>query len=386
MRLGARRVPVFRSAGIAGFHAALLVALVAGFRAGVNPVAVLGLGATAGLSFFAWALLRRSITGRESLVLLEHVWVAGAAVAAFCAGAGVDVLAGLDVLACALTVFLAAGRVGCLAVGCCPGVPAPVGVTYPPAAGLPPRLTGVPLLPVQLIEAVALILIGVVSLALAGSARPGAAAVWFLLAYAVVRFGLEALRGDDRGAVGGLSVPRWACLVQVVGAAALSVRVLPVPGLRGVAVPAGMLVAAAMAGLVRTVRRRAPELVRADRLDETWSMIERLARMAPAADRPVVETTGQDVRYGVSLVPAGVAGGAADAHVSASSDRWSEADLVAVADALAGSAVRCGERAVHFRIAGARLGLRPGLVGAAAPARLDRGRQEYFGAGGRGIP
>ena len=79
MRLGARRVPLFRSAGIAGYHVALLVALLAGFQAGVHPIAVLGLSGAAAVSFFLWAMLRRAVTGRESLVLLEHVWVAGAA-------------------------------------------------------------------------------------------------------------------------------------------------------------------------------------------------------------------------------------------------------------------------------------------------------------------
>ena len=97
MRLGARRVPMFRSAAIAGYHIALLVAVAAGFRSGVNPVAVLGLSGAAALSFFVWALLRRAVTGRETLVLLEHVWVAGVAVVGFCLAAGVDVLAGLDV-------------------------------------------------------------------------------------------------------------------------------------------------------------------------------------------------------------------------------------------------------------------------------------------------
>ena len=53
----------------------------AGLRAGVNPVAVLGLSAAAALSFFAWALLRLWLTGRETLVLLEHVWIATGAVA-----------------------------------------------------------------------------------------------------------------------------------------------------------------------------------------------------------------------------------------------------------------------------------------------------------------
>src|SRR5689334_3149926 len=217
LRLGARRVPLFRSIGIAGYYAALLVALVAGLRAGVHPIVVVGLSAAAAASFFLWGLIRRAITGRESLVLLEYVWVALLAVAGFCVAAGADVLRGLDVLACGLTVFLAAGRVGCFLVGCCYGVPADAGVAYPAAAGLPARLTGVRLLPVQLIEAGALLLIGAVALAAAGG-RAGGATVWFLIAYGVVRFGTEGLRGDPRPMPAGLSGPRWMCLIQVAGA------------------------------------------------------------------------------------------------------------------------------------------------------------------------
>ena len=105
------------------------------------------------------------------------------------------------------------------------------------------------------------------------------------------------------------------------------------------------------------------------------------------------------MRYGVSLVPPPVPpfgytdpDGAPDVHVSSSSDRWSAGDLVAVADALGATAVSCGERAVHFRIAGARLGPRDrpgGSTGdtAARPvlradvfARSDSGLKDYFGA------
>ncbi|MGW1346179.1 prolipoprotein diacylglyceryl transferase family protein [Kribbella sp. NPDC002412] len=358
LRLGGRRVPLFRSIGIAGYYGALLLALVAGIRAGVHPIVVLGLSAAAAVSFFLWGLTRRAITGRESLVLLEHVWVAGVAVAGFCWAAGVDVLRGLDVLACGLTVFLAAGRTGCLAVGCCYGVPAGIGVTYPPGAGLPARLTGVRLLPVQLIEAAALLVIGVVALAATG-VRPGVATIWFLTAYAVVRFGLEGLRADDRPMTAGLSRPRWMCLIQLAGAGLLAGWAIPGIDQRVLVATGAVLAPVAVAGVMVTRSRRPSPLTRSDALDETWALIERLARATGLSERPVLDVTRAGLRVAVSLLlPGGTQDGEmADVHVSLSSPRWTQAELVAVGDALAGLDVRPGEWAVHFRLDGARLGV-----------------------------
>ncbi|TDW77124.1 prolipoprotein diacylglyceryl transferase family protein [Kribbella pratensis] len=392
LRLGGRRVPLFRSIGIAGYYGALLVALLAGLRAGVHPVVVLGLSAAAAASFFGWALLRRAITGRESLVLLEHVWVAGLAVAGFCWAAGADVLRGLDVLCCGLTVFLAAGRIGCFSVGCCYGVPAAFGTTYPPGAGLPARLAGVRLLPVQLIEAAGILFIGVVALAVAGG-RPGTATIWFLLSYAVVRFGTEGLRGDDRPMVAGLSGRRWMCVIQAIGAGVLAYVVLPGIDSRSLTASGFVLGATAVAGLVLTRMRRPSPLTRADALDETWSLIERLARTPGLSNQPVLDTTRDGVRVAVSLL---VADGPpydepVDVHVSLSAPDRTQAELVAVGDALAGRAVQPGEWAVHLRLDGARLG----LATIAEPARFgpDRRRMDqtprpvtpyaegYFGPG-----
>ena len=65
VHVGARGLPAFRSIGIVGYHVALLVAMVTGLRAGVPLLDVLGLSAAAALSFFAWAVLRRAVTGRR---------------------------------------------------------------------------------------------------------------------------------------------------------------------------------------------------------------------------------------------------------------------------------------------------------------------------------
>lgn len=320
VRLGTREVPAFRSLGILGFHLGLLATLAASLGAGVPVVDACALAATAAASFFAWALVRRAVTGRETLVLLEHVWVAGGAVALYLWAAGVPVTAGLDVLAVGLCVFLALGRVGCLTAGCCHGRPAGVGVVYPRSHQVPDRLAGVRLFPVPLIEVVALLGIGLVAFGLAGG-RSGSATVWCLAAYATVRFGTEALRGDRRPTVVGLSVPRALAAAQLAAALAASEMWLVPGGFDGRrAVALVPLAAVAVGGLVLDRRRRDP-LATAAHLDELWAAMQVLAAGAPDADRPPVSaTTSQGVLVAVSRPTP-------DLHVSLSHPTRPVADL-----------------------------------------------------------
>ena len=301
--LGARTVPAFRSIGILGFHLAVLAAVLTAIRTGVPVLEAIGLSATAGASFFAFGLLRRALTGREILVLLEHVWVALGSVALYLWAAGGPVLPGLDVLAVALCVFLAAGRVGCVIGGCCHGHPAPIGPVYP-AAGLPERLHGVRLFPVQLVESVGLLGIGAVGFVLAGS-RPGTATVWVLATYATVRFGVEALRGDRRPSVAGVSVPRVMAVMQLLAAVVASeVWLVPDgPGRRHLAA-AVPLAAVLVAGFLLDRRRHDP-LAAWAHLDEVWSTIRTLARSA-AGEQPVVATTSRGLHLAASWSDAGL--------------------------------------------------------------------------------
>jgi prolipoprotein diacylglyceryltransferase len=219
-----REVPAFRTIGIAGFYIALLVTLGTGLATGRSPVVLYIVAAVCGLSFFVWAFVRRAITGRETLVLFEHVWIALAASAVTLAALAVPVLAYLDDVALGVCAFLAIGRIGCLVAGCCFGQPSVVGITYGQAAvddGFPAGLAGVRLFPVQLVESAGIALIGLTGALVLAFLTPGTVFVWFLLGYAVLRFGTEGLRGDDRASVAGLSVPRWAAIVQ--GAVALAI-------------------------------------------------------------------------------------------------------------------------------------------------------------------
>ncbi|MCC6539681.1 MAG: prolipoprotein diacylglyceryl transferase [Bryobacterales bacterium] len=234
-----RPQPAFRVCGAVGLAVGLAVALAAGLL-GRRSLAALGLAAGAAmLSFFAWARLRRAVMKKERLVLLEHVWVALAAVSAVLAACRMPVLATLDAFCAGLAFFLAAGRAGCLLVGCCHGYPTAAGIRYPESHvrdGFPAYLAGIRLFPVQLLELAGLCAIGVTALAAVLLSAPGTACAWFLVAYALLRFALEELRGDERPHWLEMSVPRWMCLAEGCGVAAAG---LGASGLPAIAVAVG---------------------------------------------------------------------------------------------------------------------------------------------------
>lgn len=118
---------------------------------------------------------------------------------------------------CAVVVPLghAVGRVGCFFGGCCYGIPydGPFSIIYTSTAGDTPL--GVPLLPIQLIEALLLLFLFVSELFLY-LCRPravGRNSLVYLTAYPILRFTLEFFRGDRvRGLWLGLSTSQWISL------------------------------------------------------------------------------------------------------------------------------------------------------------------------------
>ena len=301
--VGGRRVPAFRSLGIIGFHVALLVAILASLRTGMALATVLGLSAVAGLSFFGWGLLRRAVTGHESLVLMEYVWVAYGAVALFAWASGITAVGVLDVFSVSVPWFLAFGRFGCATVGCCHGTPAPIGLRYSAAHLLPDRLTGRRLFPVQPLEGIALVVVGVVGLALVAG-PPGRATVWFLASYSVVRFGCERLRGDHRPHVWRMSVPQVMCTIQG-GAAVVASEAWLVDGPPGRAavIGAAVLGTTLIAGTGLLLSRRRNPLVSAEHLDEVWDTIR--STCGPATSPPRLTTTSKDMAVAVSPLEPG---------------------------------------------------------------------------------
>ena len=136
------------------------------------------------------------------------------------------------------------GRIGCFFYGCCYGKvsEAACAVCFPrgsPAwyeqmnAGLiaADARASLPVLPTQLFEAAA---VGVLFLCLFfvyrrfSSSRPGVTTGAYLIGYALVRFGLEMMRGDPRAAVWILSIGQTISLgLLLVGSAFIAVAYAP---------------------------------------------------------------------------------------------------------------------------------------------------------------
>ncbi|MEK7721880.1 MAG: prolipoprotein diacylglyceryl transferase [Elusimicrobiota bacterium] len=114
-----------------------------------------------------------------------------------------------DLFAPALALGHAFGRVGCFLAGCCHGRPTacPVNVTFiNPASEINPLYLGIPLHPVQLYEAagnlaVFILLNAALRRSHGGKLPAGAVAALYAALYSALRFFVEFLRGDDRGAL-----------------------------------------------------------------------------------------------------------------------------------------------------------------------------------------
>lgn len=135
-----------------------------------------------------------------------------------------------DPFAAALPLGHGIGRLGCFAAACCYGTPssAPWAASFThPDALIPPNLSGVPLHPVQLYEAAGnlAIFLGIHLRYFARGAKPapaGRAFLVYVVAYAALRFAVEAFRADERGGfVAGLSPSQAVAALLAAGAAAL---------------------------------------------------------------------------------------------------------------------------------------------------------------------
>lgn len=134
-----------------------------------------------------------------------------------------------DYVMLALPLGHAIGRVGCFLTGCCHGRPSsvPWAVAFTsPAADVADEFLGVPVHPTQLYEAageLALFLFiayRILPRVRAARLRMGTGFLAYVLGYSALRFGLEFLRGDDRGHLlsAALSPSQWISLACAAGA------------------------------------------------------------------------------------------------------------------------------------------------------------------------
>jgi len=124
-----------------------------------------------------------------------------------------------DIAACAIPLFHGIARIGCFLGGCCYGIECPVGFVMTHA--LTEGANGVSRFPVQLLESACEFgLFAVICFVLyrrslrEGSRLRGRLLSVYLIAYAVIRFLDEFLRGDDalRGIFGPFSTSQWISL------------------------------------------------------------------------------------------------------------------------------------------------------------------------------
>ena len=113
------------------------------------------------------------------------------------------------------------GRIGCFMAGCCYGIPYNgIGAVVFPEGSY--AIPGIPLFPVQLVEAVCLMIIAIIILYLRMKKNCFYTIETYLILYAMVRFGLEKLRYDSiRGYYAGLSTSQWISILLVIVAIAL---------------------------------------------------------------------------------------------------------------------------------------------------------------------
>lgn len=103
----------------------------------------------------------------------------------------------MDIMAISTLIAHFFGRLGCFFAGCCYGKPTHYffGINFP-------MTNGEKVIPTQLIEAISLLVIGVILFkSKESNFYKGRIFLWYLILYAVVRFFLEFLRGDFRGTV-----------------------------------------------------------------------------------------------------------------------------------------------------------------------------------------
>lgn len=135
----------------------------------------------------------------------------------------------LDVYAVVLPLGHAVGRVGCFLAGCCYGMEydGALSCTYQETLGQTPINT--PLFPVQLLEALCLLLLfaGLLILFLRAPGKRLRTVLVYLTGYPVIRFSLEFLRGDrERGIFLGISTSQWVSIGLLIVAAVVGVWML----------------------------------------------------------------------------------------------------------------------------------------------------------------
>ena len=298
LALAGYTVSSFQVCGVTGFSLALVTALLLDFRLGLSSGVTLAIGAAGAGTFFALAMAFKIVTGREELIYYHHEIAVVSVAALLLHFLHVPPGSYLDQTVLGVGIMLMCGRIGCLMVGCCHGHPASWGIRYRKEhakAGFPDWLVGVPLFPVQLAEALSLLGILATTYWLVLTQPPGTGLAWYVGAYAMLRFGMEFLRGDvGRPSLAGFSEAQWTSLVLCVAAGSVFV------GCRWVA--AFLALSIIVIAVMRKRQQDSPHhLLDPRHVREVAEALSR-ATHAPARE-PRVESTSLGIRLSCGEVP-----------------------------------------------------------------------------------
>jgi hypothetical protein len=311
----AREMSTYTVLGFAGYGLAAIVAAALFVAWDVPLVDRLIASFAPPLAFLVVVAIARAIVGFERIVFYQTA-AAGVLLASM-----VDAVVGghaarvVDVVTIAIGTFLVLGRLGCFAVACCHGRPARLGVVYGAEhvrVGFWARWSGRRLWPTQLVESggsLSLVIAGLI----AGWARPGVAAVVYIVGYGLARFALELVRGDSlRLQALGISEAQWTAPLTILGCA------LWRPG--AITIGAAVSVVAGTAVLVALRRRR--ELFAPPHLRELDLACAEAARSGE----------GVETSLGVSVSRHALPDGRVDWVLASAHPRWSTASARRLAD------------------------------------------------------
>ncbi|HET7187076.1 MAG TPA: prolipoprotein diacylglyceryl transferase family protein [Gemmatimonadaceae bacterium] len=221
LRVRGHPVNAFHFYGIAGLLAA---AALSGLLAGRLALSVGAMMASVACGIGTMIVLAHAsqlLLGREVLVCYHHFAITSLVAAAVARMVGVPVVPHVAAFVLGFMMVHGIGRLGCFSVGCCHGRPSRWGVRYGAAhveAGFGAYLAGVPLVPVQLFEAVVALSIGAVGAsALLHGSRAEDVLLGTVTAYALLRLATEFQRGDpDRWRFGPLTETQWTSLLLLL--------------------------------------------------------------------------------------------------------------------------------------------------------------------------
>lgn len=144
----------------------------------------------------------------------------------YCRILRLDTLVYADVLAPAIPLFHAFGRIGCFLGGCCYGIESSWGFRY--EHSLVPEADGVTRLPIQLFESAGDLVIVVILIVLSHKKlKKGMLFLLYIIMYGVLRITTEFFRGDEiRGFLFGVSTSQWISILMILvaGIAMLKAR------------------------------------------------------------------------------------------------------------------------------------------------------------------